>query len=339
MEVAVRQIFVLSLFMAIVPLFSATAYSQLDELREVTGLPFANDQPIIYGRVTLRGLTSSEKRPTVNVALLIGGTQVDRMKADDKGYFYFLRAPRNGSVLVFELNDLEVGRQVLMVSGIRIRHDLEINWSAYQNRQKQGPGTVSSRPQYDRSAENEKLLKKGTAALTAKKYSEAVKAFNQIVVSDPADFVAWAELGTAYFNDGKLDESDNAYAKSLQLRPDYLLALINRGKLQLARNQSENAVATFSDAVKSEPNSADAHHYLGETYLRIKQGSKAVAPLNEAIRLAPIEKADVHLRLAALYNAAGAKNLAAVEYKLFLEKVPNHPDKEKLKKYIDENLR
>jgi tetratricopeptide (TPR) repeat protein len=339
MEVVVRHIFVLSLFLVIVSLFSTKAYSQLDELREVTGLPFSNDQPIIYGRVTLRGLSSSEKRPNVNVALLIGGTQVDRMKADDKGYFYFLRAPRNGSVLVFELNDLEVGRQVLMVSGIRIRHDLEINWSAYQNRQQQGPGTVSGKPLYDRSAENEKLLTKGNSALAAKKYSEAIKALNQILESDPADFVAWAELGTAYFNDGKLDESDNAYTKSLQLRPGYLLALINRGKLQLARNQNENAVATFSDAVKSEPNSADAHHYLGEAYLRLKQGSKAVGPLNEAIRLAPIEMAEVHLRLAALYNAAGAKNLAANEYKLFLGKVPNHPDKDKLNKYIAENLK
>ena len=87
----------------------------------------------------------------------------------------------------------------------------------------------------------------------------------------------------------------------------------------------------------SDRNSADSFHYLGEAYLQNKQGSKAVVVLNEAIRLAPNEKADIHLRLGALYNAAGAKDRAANEYKLFLQKRPDHKDKSKLEAYIKEN--
>ncbi len=329
----------LFVILAFVFLFSIPTYSQLDELREVTGLPFANDQPIVFGKVNLRGLSPSEKRPTLHVALLIGGTQTDRMKVDDKGYFYFIRAPRIGSMLVLEVNGVEVGRQILVASGSRVRQDLDINWAAYQDQQQRSPGILSAAPQYNRNADNEKLLAKGTAAMTAKKYSDAIKVFNEILTSDPADFAVWAALGTVYFNNGKMDESDNAYAKSLQLRPDYLIALINRGKLQLARNQNEGAIETLSNAVKTGPNSADAHHYLGEAYLRLKQGSKAVGPLDEAIRLDPVGKAEIHLRLAALYNAVGAKDRAANEYKSFLAKVPNHPDREKLAKYVAENLK
>ena len=72
-------------------------------------------------------------------------------------------------------------------------------------------------------------------------------------------------------------------------------------------------------------------------YLGAKQGSKAVISLNEAIRLAPQAKAELHLRLAALYNAAGAKDRAVNEYKLFLEKKPDYPDRLKLEAYIKAN--
>jgi hypothetical protein len=44
--------------------------------------------------------------------------------------------------------------------------------------------------------------------------------------------------------------------------------------------------------------------------------------------------ASAHLRLAALYNAAGIKERAADEYQEFLKKKPDYPDKKKLEQYI-----
>jgi Tfp pilus assembly protein PilF len=76
---------------------------------------------------------------------------------------------------------------------------------------------------------------------------------------------------------------------------------------------------------------------LGEAYLQIKKGSVAVGYLNEAIRLDPQGKADVHLRLALLYNAAGMKDKAAIEYEEFLKKRPNYAERKKLEQYITEN--
>ncbi|HEX2271479.1 MAG TPA: hypothetical protein VHH35_18185, partial [Pyrinomonadaceae bacterium] len=70
---------------------------------------------------------------------------------------------------------------------------------------------------------------------------------------------------------------------------------------------------------------------------QIKKGSKAVAYLNEAIRLDPIERADAHLRLATLYNAVGMKDKAAIEYEEFLKKKPGYPESKKLREYIDAN--
>jgi Tfp pilus assembly protein PilF len=76
---------------------------------------------------------------------------------------------------------------------------------------------------------------------------------------------------------------------------------------------------------------------LGEAYLQIKKGSKAVPELEEALRLDPAGQAEAHLRLATLYNAAGYKNLAAGQYEQFLAKRPDYPEKKKLQEYIRQN--
>ena len=44
-----------------------------------------------------------------------------------------------------------------------------------------------------------------------------------------------------------------------------------------------------------------------------------------------------HLRLGWLYNAAGMKDKAALEYEEYLKKNPEYPDRNKLKEYISAN--
>ena len=56
-----------------------------------------------------------------------------------------------------------------------------------------------------------------------------------------------------------------------------------------------------------------------------------------ALKLDPVGMANAHLRLAALYNAAGIKDKAVVEYQEFLKKKPDYPDKKKLEQYIAQN--
>jgi tetratricopeptide (TPR) repeat protein len=105
----------------------------------------------------------------------------------------------------------------------------------------------------------------------------------------------------------------------------------------MLQKQYEPAIDALEKAVKARPTSADANHFLGESYLQIKKGSKAVGYLYEAIRLDPQGKADVHLRIAALYHGAGLKQKAALEYEQFLAKRPDYSDKKRLQQYIADN--
>ena len=90
-------------------------------------------------------------------------------------------------------------------------------------------------------------------------------------------------------------------------------------------------------ATAIDPSSARAFQLLGEAYLLARKGTLGVAALNEAVRLDPIGMAECHLLMARLYDLAGVKPLASREYRLFLEKVPQHPEKKKLEKYIKDN--
>jgi tetratricopeptide (TPR) repeat protein len=103
------------------------------------------------------------------------------------------------------------------------------------------------------------------------------------------------------------------------------------------RKNFAGAIEPLTAAVDIKPTSADANYYLGESYLQIKKGSKAVGYLNQALKLDPVGRADAHLRLATLYNAVGLKDKAALEYEEFLKKKPDYPDRKKLEEYISAN--
>lgn len=313
--------------------------AQGEDIRAATGLPIQIGQPVIYGRVTIRNLPSGTTKPTIAVTLLANGTQVERSQANDAGYFYFLRRPGEGMQLLFEINGSEIGRDLIpYYTGSAIRRDIEVDWRQYNEARKAAPGVVSVKDAYPgRSPEASANMDKAMAAAKAGKKDEALKMMQSVVEKDPKDFPAWTELGTLYFSAGKAADAEVAYKKALELKPDFMVAILNLGKLEMSEKKYDAAVVTLTKGIQTDPNSADAFHYLGESYLQIKQGNRAVIALNEAIRLDPNGKAEIHLRLGALYNAAGAKPQAVNEYKQFLQKQPNYKDKSKLEQYIKDN--
>lgn len=315
--------------------------SQVDDVSEVTGLPIPIGAPVIYGQVIIRNIPRNERRPMVYVYLRNGGAQIDKYQANDRGYWYFLKPPIDGHTLTFEIDGNELGRAII-AGGIsnRFRQDVEFDWNAVRGGSKPSGGgsVVSARDRYQRNEAAEKAFEKALTAAKSPNSDEALKLFSEIVKADERDFNAWMYLATLHYAAKRNDEARQAYAKAISLKADYFLAHLNLGKLEFSQKNYDAAIASLSKAIEIDPKSADTNHLLGEAYLQNKKGSLAVGFLNKAIELAPVEKADLHLRLATLYNAAGYKDRAALEYKAFLEKVKDHPDKKKLEQYVKDNL-
>ena len=316
---------------------SACVYAQAPDRKSQLGI--GGGSYILFGDLTVDEGSEKRAAPLVYEVLLnnLGGRPADRQYVSSGGRYQFINLAPGQYELVVLLDHQEIGRmrvEILSGGAERVQQNLELAWKGNAPAK---PGSVSVADFYKRTDANEKLFVTAREATDQKRYDDAITTLRQLVTADPHDFQAWAELGTVYLFKQNLDESENAYVKSVTERPQFFLGQMNLGRVRVARKNYEGAIEPLTKAVEIQPSSADANYYLGESYLQIKKGSKAVGYLNEAIKLDPVNKADLHLRLAALYNAAGHKNLAAIEYEEFLKKKPNYPDRKKLEDYIAAN--
>jgi len=264
---------------------------------------------------------------------------VARQTVTSNGRYRFNNLNSGVYDLVVESENVEVARiRVELVAPLAtdIRQDINLELRPTEASSSK-PASISAEDFYQRTSANQKLFEKAQAATDNKKYLEAVGLFNELLTNDPKDFQAWTELGTVYLLEEKLTDAEKAYSNAIELRPRFFLGLMNLARLRMMEKNYEGAVDPLTAAVNVHPTSADANYYLGEAYLQIKKGSKAVGYLNQAIKLDPIGKAEVHLRLATLYIAVGMKDKAALEYEEFLKKKPDYHNANKLRDYIEAN--
>jgi Tfp pilus assembly protein PilF len=270
-----------------------------------------------------------------------GGTLLGRQTVTNNSRYRFLNVANGRYDVVVEVEGLEVARvRVFVQSAIKtdFRQDIHLEWRASAPRRERARAlTVSAADFYDRTGRTKSLFEKAQRLLDDGRYREATSLLKEIVDIDPADFQAWTELGTAYLIAGDMAEAEKSYRRAIREKPAFALAQLNLGRLLMNQKKYAESIDPLRAATEARPDSADAHFLLGKTYLKVKQGSKAVPHLNEAIRLDPQRKAEAHLLLAALYDAAGLKDRAASEYEQFLTKLPDYYDRKRLERYIAEH--
>ncbi len=322
-------------------LFAGSARAQADEICSEAGAtpslesPFAR-VPYVYGKVSLRGFDQSSKLPKVAVVLSDGLQTPARLFIGNSGNYCFKRKSSGNGTLTVELDGLEVARRSLSsFAPAQQREDFEI----YSPKPEKSapPGVVSARFSRPINPKTIELYKKAGEAERSKSPKKAIEYIQEIVSIDKEDFIAWAKLGELYLEQKLLPEANSAFRKSLELKVEYTPAWVFLGKLRIEQKQFEAAIEIFKHVISLEPASARAHQLLGEAYLQAKKGSLGVEALNAAIKLDPIGMAECHLRIARLYELAGAKQFATQEYKIFLTKIPDYPDKRKIEKFIKEN--
>ena len=320
-------------------LFSVSTSAQVDDFCTEAGLtpgldsPFAR-VPYIYGRVVLRNYAGGSKMPRV-VVILTDSQQSKRLRLENSGNYCFKRSGSNGTLTV-EVDGVEVARRTYNSFGaVQQREDFEVLAPTAPGQTP--PGVVSAKSVRPPNEKTVALYQKASDAereRDAKRFRETLR---EILAVDPQDTFAWARLGKAYEEDKAYTEAEAAFRKALEIDAEYLPAWLGAALIRMDQKQYEPAIVVLQHAITLDPASARAYQLLGESYLFIKKGTLAVDALNQAIKLDPIGMAECHLNMAHLYELAGAKQLAAKEYKIFLTKVPDHPDKKKFEKYIKEN--
>jgi tetratricopeptide (TPR) repeat protein len=270
---------------------------------------------------------------TFDVILYTRGNEVvARQRSGNGGRYQFTNLGNGDYYLAVELDNSEIARVPINISVNsveQIKQDLEFRWKPIM--------PVGGADAYNRTSQNRALYQKASQEIHNKSFGEAATTLRSLVEADPKDYIAWSDLGMVYFIQKDFEAAENSYTSAVGVKADHVAALVNLGRVRLARKNNEGAVESLEAALKADPKNAAANYFLGEAYLALKKGSKAVAYLNEALKLDPLGMADAHLRLGALYNLAGYKDRAALEYEQFLQKKPDYPERKKLTEYIEAN--
>ncbi|HET6976122.1 MAG TPA: tetratricopeptide repeat protein [Pyrinomonadaceae bacterium] len=306
----------------------------------MTALPVMGQSGyVLWGDVKIDDSKAEHAGPSsVTVVLYDQSTKiVGRQSIGSRGRYRFSNLRAGEYDVAIEANGGEITRVRLTLTGNTMsdyRQDFDFVWVEKPAARASNVGVVSAADFYDRPAANKPLFEKAYAAVEKKDFANAVRLLNQIVEKDKNDFQCWTLLGTLYLAQEKSEDAENAYLTAIDLKPTYALPLINLGRMRLTQKKFEEAAELLTKAVEQQPESPDANLLLGEAYLRLKKGSRAIPYLNEAGKLGKIE---AHLDLGWLYNAAGLKDKAVVEYEQVLRKKPDYADRKKLEQYISEN--
>jgi len=326
--------------LAIVPLVLILAFCSYAQTPGGRGPAPSSTRHIIYGDIKVDQSQAGTDKPISLDLILYNeyGNAMARQRVQTNGRYRFIDIPDGRYYIVIEYEGAELDRFTVDFNSqfkSDMQKDIELQARAVSEATK--AAAIAAADKYNRGSKTSSTFSKAMEARKNKKNDEATTLLLKVVETDPEDFQAWFELGTAYFVQKNYPEAEKAYVQAIAKHSGYGVALISLGRLRIAEKNYDGAIEALSQAVKLQPPSAQANFFLGEAYLQNRKGSLAVGYLNEALKIDPVGMADARLRLAALYNAAGMKDKAAAEYEEYLKVVPDYENKKQLQDYITAN--
>jgi tetratricopeptide (TPR) repeat protein len=137
---------------------------------------------------------------------------------------------------------------------------------------------------------------------------------NNTATSSAASRTVTTKANT-YFNQKRYAEAAKAYKEALRLNPNDAQAQNGLGSAYFKMDQYEEAIEAFKLGLRLNPNEALAHFRLGTAYAQLGRFEEAVAPLKEAIRHDPKDYI-AHYNLGKLYLELGDRNSALGSYRI-----------------------
>jgi len=127
----------------------------------------------------------------------------------------------------------------------------------------------------------------GGTYLNAKRYQEALLAFEQAIQLDPNDAVIYNGKGLALSNLNRYGEALAAYEQAVQLNPGFENAYINKAYVLFKLRRHLEALTDCERAIQLGPNNASFYNLKGLVLSDLNRYGEALAAYEQAIRLDP----------------------------------------------------
>ncbi|MBV8170136.1 MAG: tetratricopeptide repeat protein [Alphaproteobacteria bacterium] len=168
-------------------------------------------------------------------------------------------------------------------------------------------------------------LQTGRAAAGAQRIAAAIAALAASgAPASPVHAAFHVNLGNALHAVGRTDDAVAAYRQALVLDPASAHAHSNLGNVLQARGELEAAVESYGAALRLEPGHAQAHYNLGNAYAALGRADAALASYRAALTLRP-DYAEALNNLANLLQTVGRIDEAIEAYRRALALTPDAP--------------
>jgi tetratricopeptide (TPR) repeat protein len=181
---------------------------------------------------------------------------------------------------------------------------------------------------------------RGNAYRNKSDYDRAIADYTQAIRIDPNFALSYNNRGFAYFSKKDYDRAIADYEAALKIDPSYTLAknnLENARKAPMTQKAKsfyeqgvrvfkigsyDTAIEDFTEAIRLDPNYADAYAFRGEAYFLKKDYDRAITDFTQAIRIDPNHAIAYNDRGTA-YTSKKEYNRAIADFETALKINPN----------------
>jgi len=156
-----------------------------------------------------------------------------------------------------------------------------------------------------------------------KNFDKARKLLHRGVSIQPQNTTILNNLGTAYKELGKIQESISYYEKVLEFNPDHTNANYNLGIIYYESKKLNLAKKYLEKTIKIQPNYALAFFTLGNLLSELKEYEKAKVSYEKSIEIRPTFPS-AHNNLGLIFRLLGKYKESIECYKKAIEINPNH---------------
>jgi tetratricopeptide (TPR) repeat protein len=121
-------------------------------------------------------------------------------------------------------------------------------------------------------------------------------------------------LGTAFYEGGRLSDAEASYRRAIETQPDYAPAYNNLGVVQRAQGRLEEAIRTYRNGLAQMPDYPDLHYNLGNALMAQGQHAEAADHLKRALAGSPVSAAS-HNNLGMALAGQGRTEEALSEFR------------------------
>lgn len=197
--------------------------------------------------------------------------------------------------------------------------------SQNKSRSQTQPGDSSSEPLgWGSNIQNARIARAAQLALQQGQHAQALELAKRATQTAPNDPQLWFLLGYAARLNGDYQESVDAYARGLRLRPSAADGISGLAQVYSLMGQTAEAERLLKQVLASAPTRVSDALLLGDIYLRSKDFANAIDYLSRAEKLQPSGRSELLLALA--YQQTKETDVANRYLQMAEHRDPSNPE-------------